>query len=587
MIIEQVFRPLSGPHSLRPAAFLARMARLQPKAVAAATVVVSLLSVTEGFGLAMLLPLLGLIGVDTGSTQGTPARVIEQVMTAVGVPLSLGPILAVFFFLGIVQIVLTALRQFLIISSSEQVTFQLRQCLFDATSRARWSVLAAGRGSHLINAMVSESSRIGIIYGNSITMCGLIAGLAVYIALASWLSWQFTLVLVILGALSTLGLRRLYHASRRFGTYTSESTNRMQEILTEHVMAAKLIRSFDARERSRRMFSTAAEAVSRYLRRNQGNTVLVKASVEPFGLLVIVAMVYVSVRVIGQPAAELMLLLLIFYRLTPRLVQLQELLQRIHGVLPAYEAVSETLGRLVNAKEPTGTRQFVGLSSSIALRKIEARHEGRTILSNVDLNVAAGTTVALIGPSGGGKTTLLDILAGVTQPTRGDVLIDGLPLTDFNLSSYRQRIAVVPQDSFLFHDTIASNLRFSAPDATDEELWAALRAAHADVFVKAGAHGLDTVVGDQGLRMSGGQRQRLSLARALLRKPDILFLDEPSSALDMDTEEIILQTFRQLRGQLTIIVASHRASLAADADVAYVVTEAGIHVAKDGVSVSA
>jgi len=146
---------------------------------------------------------------------------------------------------------------------------------------------------------------------------------------------------------------------------------------------------------------------------------------------------------------------------------------------------------------------------------------------------------------------------------------------------------VVPQDSFLFHDTIASNLRFSAPDATDEELWAALRAAHADVFVKAGAHGLDTVVGDQGLRMSGGQRQRLSLARALLRKPDILFLDEPSSALDMDTEEIILQTFRQLRGQLTIIVASHRASLAADADVAYVVTEAGIHVAKDGVSVSA
>lgn len=181
--------------------------------------------------------------------------------------------------------------------------------------------------------------------------------------------------------------------------------------------------------------------------------------------------------------------------------------------------------------------------------------------------------VALVGRSGGGKTTLLDIMSGVLTPDDGEALINGTPLSEYDLNSYRQRIGVVPQESTFFHDTIEANLRIAKPGATETELWDVLVAAHADEFVQERPEGLAAIVGDQGLRLSGGQRQRLALARALLRNPDILLLDEPTSAMDVQTELAIRETLRRLRGQVTIVLVTHRQEMAGDADVIYTVSE--------------
>jgi ATP-binding cassette subfamily C protein len=272
----------------------------------------------------------------------------------------------------------------------------------------------------------------------------------------------------------------------------------------------------------------------------------------------------------------MILLLLIFYRIIPRLVNLQEMLQRISGVLPAYEGVSETIKYLDEGREKESTRPFTGLRDGIELQGVVVRYGDGRVLKGVDMVIPARTTVALVGGSGGGKTTLLDVLTGVLTPDSGLLLVDGVPLSDLDLTTYRRRIGMVPQESIFFHDTIATNLRIAAPDATDAELWDVLVAAHADAFVRATGQGLDLIMGDQGLRLSGGQRQRIALARALLRKPDILLLDEPSSALDVDSENAIRATLASLHGKMTIVVVSHRTALTLDAEIVYRVEEGGV-----------
>lgn len=577
------FRPLTCRVSLRPLVFLGRMLWLQPLHALLMTAVVGTRGVVHGVGLTLLLPLLSLIGVDTGARMGGPAHMLERAFAALGIPLQLGPILALFLAIGVIQTGLYAAQQYLIVACGEEMTAFVRRRLFDGASRAAWSVLAAGRGGHLVNAVVSEASRIGVVYGNGMTVFGLALDFLVYVALAAWVSWRFTLLAAVVGIVSMAGLQGLYRASRRLGAYTTAASNRMQEVLNEHIGAAKLIRSLGAGTWSRATFGAAAADVRRSTRRHYGSNVLVRMVVEPIGLVVLVAMIYLSIAVVRLPAAELMLLLLIFYRAHPRLVVLEEMLQRVAGVLPAYEAVAEAIKHLDDSREREGGVPFTGLRDAIELKGVTVRRGDRTVLKGVDLTIRGGSMVALVGRSGGGKTTLLDVLAGVVPPEAGVVCVDGIPLSELDLTTFRQRLGVVPQENVFFHDTIRANLRIVAPDASDAEMWAALAAAHADDFVRGSGQALETLIGDQGLRLSVGQRQRLSLARALLRRPEILLLDEPSSALDAETEAAIRETFRRLRGRVTVVLVSHRPALAQDADAIYTVAHGRLEPVKAGV----
>jgi ATP-binding cassette subfamily C protein len=190
----------------------------------------------------------------------------------------------------------------------------------------------------------------------------------------------------------------------------------------------------------------------------------------------------------------------------------------------------------------------------------------RTVVTGITFGLPAGKVTALIGPSGSGKSTIADMLLGLLEPTAGKMLVDGVEIDAGNRRRWRDQVAYVPQDVFLLHDTIAANLRLAAPQASDDDLWTALRSAHAGEFVERLDLGLGTVVGDRGVRLSGGERQRIALARALLRKPSLLILDEATSALDWQNQSLIARSIDGLRGTMTILTIAHRPSMIAFAD---------------------
>jgi ATP-binding cassette subfamily C protein len=233
-------------------------------------------------------------------------------------------------------------------------------------------------------------------------------------------------------------------------------------------------------------------------------------------------------------------------------------------MLPSYGAVLAMHANLIQGQEPrrSPADQPLRLDRGIELRQVSFRYDqtGNDAVHELDLMISARQLTVITGPSGAGKSTLADLIMGLLVPDLGQVLIDGTLLAGQRLHEWRSSVGYVPQETFLFHDTVRANLHWIQPDAGEEELWRVLQLAAAADFVARLPHGLDTVVGDRGVRLSGGERQRLALARALLRRPSLLLLDEATSNLDMESERQIQEAVRHLQRELTVIVIAHRLS---------------------------
>jgi ATP-binding cassette subfamily C protein len=262
---------------------------------------------------------------------------------------------------------------------------------------------------------------------------------------------------------------------------------------------------------------------------------------------------------------------LVFARLLPMLSTMQENYQKLVHMLPAFDSAMRMEATCRAAAEPVSsvTQPMLSLRDEIRLEDVSFRYDERSeqeALCRISLTIPSHQTTALVGPSGAGKSTLADLLAGLLQPSQGRIFVDNEVLSPDLARSWRKVVAYVPQETFLFHDTVRANLMWVRPEASDPEIWSALRLAAADKFVTALSDGLETVVGERGVKLSGGERQRLALARALLCKPSVLLLDEATSALDTEHETRIQAAIDELHGELTIVLIAHRLSTVRQAD---------------------
>jgi ATP-binding cassette subfamily C protein len=513
----------------------------------ALTIVVGLL---EGAGILVLLPVLQLIGAGGPEVGGGLAKGIVGTWQSIGLPMTLPTVLGVFIAFTAGQIALRHSLDTLNTRLETSFTSRLREELYAAMVRAEWLFFTRQRSSDISHVLTDELQRVS--HGTQQLLAGLgLAGVAVVqAALAFALSPTLTLLALGSGLALVLALRPFAHRAHDLGKEGQERRLEMASAISEHLAGLKVAKSHGREAHHLAHFRRVIADIAAHIVAATRVYAASRAAYEFGAVVVLSTFLFCAVRFAGLATAELLLLVFIFARLLPRLSALQGNWQRLGLMLPSF-AAAERLKEQFNAAQEAAsspTLQKLAVSQEIRLEEVRFRYpaaEAPAVLNGVSLRIPARQMTAICGPSGAGKSTLADLLLGLVNPATGSVLVDGLPLTG---------------------ERIRANLLWARPEATEAELTAVLRAAAAEEFVSRLPQGMETVVGDRGVRLSGGERQRLALARALLRQPTLLVLDEATSALDTVNEQLIQQAIERLHGELTIVIIAHRLSTVRNAD---------------------
>ncbi|KRE75531.1 ABC transporter ATP-binding protein [Paenibacillus sp. Soil750] len=541
-----------------------------------------LVSLLEGAGVLLLIPLISLSGVLSISSGSSTLQHIFGFLQDLPAKWSLLLLLGAYAGMIISQ---TLIQQNLNQRNLRIImgfTNQIRMETYRTLMQANWAFFVSKRKSDLINSLTEEISHL--VRGTNLLLQLLTSVIftAIQLGIAFWLSPKITVFVLAAGFIIALFSRRFIKKSRVVGNETIEIAQSYLGGITDQFNGIKDIKS-NSLEASRYAWlrTWCERVVAEQLKMNK-----LKNTSQTFykitSTLLIASLIYVSIQLFKAQPSQLLLIVLIFSRLWPRFTGIQSSLEQIASCVPAFQSILRLQEDSKNAKEfedaENSAKHIVPMlvNQGIECKQIYFRYNKQETtyqLENIQVHIPANQTTAIVGRSGAGKSTLIDIVMGLLQPEKGQICIDGVPLTSENLLSFRQAISYVPQDPFLFNGSIRENLLMIKPQATEEEIWEALEFSISAEFVKRLPQGLDTLIGDRGVRLSGGERQRLVLARAILRKTSILVLDEASSALDTENEAKILAALDQLKGKMTILVIAHRLSTIRNADQVIVVDQ--------------
>lgn len=385
-----------------------------------------------------------------------------------------------------------------------------------------------------------------------------------YLAFALLLSPLLTLISILCASGILFFLRK--NKAQLTGQQTLRLNQKMLIESANFLKGIKITKSHhrvDAYLQHYRQLSNSSRTIQMHFNRNQR---LISIGFKISGAIMFAIIFYCAFILLKVSMVTILALLAVYSRLFARVSSLQQSLMRVLNIVPIFSELLQMQQNFSEHCEQTSQIQPSPIHfQSITLQNITFSHTHTFSLQNIHLRIQANTTTAIVGQSGAGKSTLVDILLGLLQPQSGQLLIDNQPLNNDLLPTWRSHISYVPQETFLFNDSIRANLLWAKPDASDKQIYEALSQAAAH-FVEHLPNKLDSIIGDQGIHLSGGERQRLSLARALLRNPSILILDEATSALDTINEELILKTLQKLHGKLTVILIAHRYSTVRAAD---------------------
>lgn len=527
-----------------------------PKRSAFVLVALLIAGIAEGLSLTALLPLLSIaVGEKDNSGIG---KFMDQALNKIGIEPSLDMILLIIvggmFAKGL--ILLLANRQ--VGYTVAHVATALRLDLIEALLASRWQYYLRQPVGALANSVATEAYRAANGFEHSVNVLALFIQVLVYAFVALFISWQATLASLVIGLFLLIALHRLVRATRRAG---NKQTHLLRDLLTYLSDVLSSVKSLKAMARDNvadAILHEQTQQLEKATRREVMNRAALMALQEPILAALTASGLYIALVVWELSLPEVMVMVFLLTRILGLLNKTQRRYQQLTAQESAYWALRKAAEDARAAAERTTGTLVPTLQKGVTLHHVKFDYDQKTIFKDLNIEIPINTFTAVMGPSGVGKSTLLDLLCGLTEPQSGEVQIDGISLHDINLRQWRHMIGYVSQDTILLHDTVMNNILVGEPTLTASDAERALRQSGAWDFVNALPAGLQTVVGERGGLLSGGQRQRIAIARALAHNPSFLILDEPTSALDPESEQTICETLQKLSQNLTIIAVSHQ-----------------------------
>lgn len=536
-------------------------------------------SMTGGVSIVMLIPMLGLLDISQASVSALAVFTapLQRLPYAAQISLMIG----LYFVLVVLKALLgraLSLRQNRFL---EDYSYNLRDELYKTVLGADWEKLAASRQSDTINLFTSQCSQVSYGVSAIISLISSLFSSAMQLCIAVWLSLPVTVFVMIAGSAFVLMFRKMFRISKEHGEELIRINRAMYAELFNQLRSVKEVRTYGVQKEHAQLFDQISDS-SRQAKIRHTKLQAVPQLVYSCAAAFMIGVIFlVCVLFFRMDTARLMVLVYVFMRLWPVFSGLYRRLQGILAIVPAHEKLCEALETLGRDTEEANDLPMIPFEKEIVFKNVEFAYQGgETVLKNVSFTLRKGTITALVGRSGAGKTTIADLLLGFLQPTSGEILIDGVRLTRENLAAWRHALGYVPQEPLILNASVRENLQRFHPAATEEDMIDALKKAQAWGFVSTLRDGLDTTLGDQGVRLSGGERQRIVLARVLMGRPRLIIMDEATSAMDYESETAVREAVRRLDQKITVVIIAHRLATVRTAQQA-IVLENGM-ITEDG-----
>jgi subfamily B ATP-binding cassette protein MsbA len=362
---------------------------------------------------------------------------------------------------------------------------------------------------------------------------------------------------------------------------SQETIGNISNILEETIGGMRIIKAFNAISFSKKRFEKEVDVYAKVNVSMQKRQALSSPTSEFLGVFVVVGVLLIGGSMILGGESELsagsfITFIAIYSQLLVPAKALSTAFSNVQRGLASAERIFGIIDLEPAIKDKSSAKKLVEFKSELSFKNVSFAYGEEKVLKNININIHKGETIALVGPSGGGKSTMADLIPRFYDPIDGEVQLDGISLKDITVESLRAKMGIVSQESILFNDTVFNNIAFGKPECTLEEVEQAAKVANAHEFISQMEGGYNARIGERGTKLSGGQRQRISIARAILKNPDILILDEATSALDSESEKLVQDALTNLMKNRTSIVIAHRLSTIQEADKIYVMQEGEI-----------
>jgi ABC-type multidrug transport system fused ATPase/permease subunit len=537
-----------------------------------------IIGILESVGLALLLPVVTVLFVPDAANKGMVVKIFRY-MEMLSLPQTMGWLLGILIFLFFLKSIFKGI--YLYLSSYYNALFikRLKILVVEGMKQMDYRYYLSINTGKIINNASNEIYKYATAMKSYTESISSLFILISYMGILLFISFKITLMILLIGGCFSLFYSKLNQRAKNYSVLMVNTNIGFKNIIIETVSFFKYLKATEKLEyASYKLNANVKEFFGLFFRTNLTNGMPAVIQ-EPISIVMILLLAGSNMYFLHEPAAKLVIILAISYRASSHISIYQAKKQTFYSNAGSIAAVQELMEELKLAKEEVGSIPGLQFNERLVLKNLSFSYTGeKKVLDSVNIEIHKNKTVAFVGPSGSGKSTLIDMLTGILKPDSGEFYIDEIQVNNLSHKEWRTGVGYITQENIVFNTSLKENIGLKTNfDLLEiKKVESALSSAHALDFASKLSEGIDTVLGERGVRLSGGQRQRVSIAREIYKNPVLLIMDEATSALDATSEQIVQESINELNGKTTIVIIAHRLATVKNADIIYVLNEGKI-----------